>query len=293
VSGRPWGWIARISFVLPVLLLSLLFSSTVAAQDGSELDVFRHRAVFHVPDPPDAPYHAHQSILVFAPGAEAPLRYHGGPGYITILEGELTLYEDEVENVYRAGDSVVETMDKLYKGGNYTDADTVLMVTYLVPHGEEITSVVDDPEAPEPPMFGPESLAETMYEFTDPPASFDLVHSTMVYEPRVPTEPIIAQGDTLLTIVGGELEISVAGETVKVSQSDALKIQRNQEYIVQNRSDSLAITMSTELVPDVHSLAPAAGATIDRTFAMWLFVMTASALFVVGSVLRLTGMRFR
>lgn len=290
---RSGSWATRISVILSMLLLGLLSGAIAAAQEVPDLAEFEHRAVFNVSNPPDAPYEAHQSILLFVPGAEAPLHSHGGPGYISILEGELTLYEDGVENVYSAGDSLVETPDKVYKGGNYTDEDMVLMVTYLVPEGEDVTTMVDDPDAPEPPEIGPEPLASTIHAFDDSPASFDLIHSTIVYQPGVPTEPLNARGDTLLTTIGSDLDVSINGSSTTVAAGDAILIEGNQGYTVQNTGERTAITMSTELMPDFHSVAPAAGATVDRTFAMWLVVMTASALFVMGAILRLTSIRAR
>jgi quercetin dioxygenase-like cupin family protein len=236
---------------------------------------------------------AHQSMLLFTPGAVAPLHQHGGPGYINILDGEVTLYEDGEPTIYRAGDSLVETSDKAYKGVNHTDEDMVLMVTYLVPEGEEVTTYIDDPDQPEPPEADPILMASAMQEFTDPPESFDLVHSTAAIGPEAPGEVVTAAGETLLTVVGGDLEVIINDESTVLTVNDSIMIERDQEYIVQNGGDTSVLFMMTELVPDVHSLAPAAGATVDRTFAIWLFVMTASALLVVGAVLRLSAIRFR
>jgi quercetin dioxygenase-like cupin family protein len=293
LPNRTRSWTTRISIILPCVLLSLLLGATAAAQEQTSDNVFQNQAVFNVPDAPDAPYHVHQSILLFEPGAEAPLHQHGGPGYITILEGQLTLYEDGEENVYRAGDSLVETPDKLYKGGNFTDADTVLIVTYLVPEGEEVTTVVDDPDAPEPPEIAPVPIAEAMYEFTDPPDSFDLVHSTTFYEAGTGTGPGTAQGDTLLTAVSGDMELTVNGESSTVPHGDVVLIERDQEYSLHNTTDDYTVTMSVELAPDVHSIAPAAGSTVDRTLVIWLIVMTGLTLLVVGGVLRLSSLRMR
>ena len=293
MSYRSGSWKTRISLVLALALMSLIFSAPAAAQNDSDLLIMQLRASFTVSDPPEAPFQAHQSMLLFVPGAEAPLHYHGGPGYITILQGELTLFEDGEENVYQAGDSLVETTDKLYRGGNYTDEDTVLMVTYLIPEGEDVTTVVDDPEAPEPPEISPEPLAETVHEFPDSPESFELIHTTASIGAGSETGTVAGDGDTLLTAVTGELDVTIDGETNTLSAGSAIVIDAEQEYSLQNAGAEEVLVMSTELAPDVYSVIPAAGSTVDRTFAMWLIVMTASALFVVGAVLRLTVVRYR
>jgi hypothetical protein len=87
--------------------------------------------------------------------------------------------------------------------------------------------------------------------------------------------------------------VTINGESTSLTVNDSIMIERDQEYIVENAGDTSVLFMMTELVPDVHSVAPAAGATVDRTFAIWLVVMTAAALFVVGGVLRLSSIRFR
>jgi quercetin dioxygenase-like cupin family protein len=280
---------------LPVVLIAFMLSMVLVlpASAQSPYDVFDSRTVFNVPDPPSGPYMAHQSILLFVPGAVAPLHQHGGPGFINILEGEVTLSADGEETIYRAGDSIVETTDKLYKGVNHTDADMVLMVTYLIPDGEEVTTFGDDPDQPEAPEELPVPLASAMQEITDPPGSFDLIHTTGGFGPGSAGELLTASGDTLLTSIGGNLDITINGETTTLSDSEAIMIDRDQEYIIQNNGDVSALFMSTEIVPDVHGIVPAAGATVDRTFAMWLVVLTAAALFVVGGVLRLSSVRFR
>jgi quercetin dioxygenase-like cupin family protein len=273
-----------------ILLGIILMVSATAA---SPYDIFDTRTVFNVSDAPSAPYMAHQSMLLFTPGAVAPLHTHGGPGYINILDGEVTLYEDGEPTIYRAGDSFVETTDKVYRGINHTEEDMVLMVTYLVPDGEEITTYADDPDQPEPPEVEPIPMASTMHEITDPPASFDLVHSTAAIGPDAPGEILTASGDTLLTVVGGDLDVTVRDDSTTLTVNDSIMIEQNQEYIVQNGGDTSVMFMTTEFVPDVHSVVPAAGAVVDRTFAIWLVVMTAAALFVVGGVLRLSTLRFR
>jgi quercetin dioxygenase-like cupin family protein len=294
VSKRIGTLKSRVAVVIAMAIVGVLFAVPAVAQDESDFYILQLRATFSVPEPPEAPYHAHQSMLHFPPGAEAPLHYHGGPGFITILQGELTLFEDGVENIYQAGDSLIETTDKLYKGGNYTDDDTVLMVTYLVPDGEEVTTIVDDPESPEPPEIVAVPLAETMQMFHDPPGSFDLIHTTASIAPGNGSDTETASGDVLLTVVTGNLDVSIDDETRTISAGNSTMIAADQDYELVNTGDIASLIMSTELAPgEVYSVAPATGSNVDRTFVVWLVVLTASTLLVVGGVLRLTEVRTR
>ena len=284
----------RILVMLSIALIGAMISTPALAQDSEtgpsilELD-----APFDTSHAPDGPYQLHQSMLRFPPGAEAPLHYHGGPGYITILQGELTLFEDGEENVYAEGDSLIETTDVLYKGGNYTNSDTVLMVTYLVPEGEEVTTVVDDPDAPDPPEIVSETLAGIVHEVDDPPSSYDLVHRTMIYEPDQEEATLSPIGDTLLTVVEGELKVSDEDAIASIGAGEYVHLQGGSEQTLTNPGDEPVVTMSTELEPHIYGIVPDTGSPVDRTFAMWLIFMAASALLVVGAVLRLTNTNYR
>jgi hypothetical protein len=89
------------------------------------------------------------------------------------------------------------------------------------------------------------------------------------------------------------MELTVNGESSTVPHGDVVLIERDQEYSLHNTTDGYTVTMSVELAPDVHSIAPAAGSTVDRTLVIWLIVMPGLTLLVVGGVLRLSSLRMR
>ena len=294
VGNRRIHRLNRYWAVLSVLLAFAVLGGSAIAQESTENGITEQQVIFGGSDAPDPPFDLHQSMLRFVPGAEAPPHVHGGPGYINVLQGELTLYEDGEQNVYHAGDSLVETPDKHYRGGNYADEDMILMVTYLIPDGEDVTTVVDDPESPNPPEIDPEPLAEAIFGFAEAPDSFDVVHTVSTLQPGAGTEPKTARGDTLITTISGSVDLDVNGDSSLLAAGEAMLVERDREFAIENSSESEAQVMSTELVPDVHSVLPTTGgATVDRTMAMWLLVMTGAALLVVGGVLRLTSVRFR
>lgn len=276
----------RVATIITVLTL-LLAPGVAVAQESVSSGISEQQATFPVMEPPEAPFSAHQSMLRFTPGAAAPLHHHGGPGYITILEGELTLYENGEESVYTAGDSFVETPDHEYWGGNFSDQDMFLMVTYLVPEGNEVTTTIDSPDAPETPDVGPETLAERVYEFANPPESFALIHTVRTFEPGATTGDTSADGDILETVVGGTLAWTAGDQVQTLESGHGVMMPAGQQYALTNESDERAVTMSTELAPNAYSMAPETGGIVDRTMAMWLFIMTATGVLIVGGILRL------
>jgi glyoxylate utilization-related uncharacterized protein len=132
-----------------------------------------------------------------------------------------------------------------------------------------------------------------MHDLSDPPASFELVHATVSHPAGITEEPATTSGKRLMTVVDGEIELGIAGEIQAMATGDSVLIEADTEYQVGNTSDARAFTMSTVIVPDVHSVAPATGATVDRTFALWIIVMVASTLLVTGTMLRITAVRIR
>jgi quercetin dioxygenase-like cupin family protein len=249
--------------------------------------------IFPVTDPPAAPYDAVQMMLDFEPGAAVALHHHGGSGYITVLHGALTLYADGVENVYNGGDSFIETPDVLYKGGNESDSPTRLMVTYLIPDGEEVTTVVDDPDEPEPPHHGPTPLAQATYRFADPPVEFDLAHLVHRIAPGDATGTRVAEGDIMVTAVEGTLTVTVDGAEQTVEAGSGIVVLDGQEFSLGNAGDDDVLTMSSEFGPLEISvfLPPATGSPNNGMNPVWLLALAAIGLFGVGAGLRWTMRR--
>lgn len=276
---------ARVALFLAVFCL--LLPGSALAQGTSESTISEHRATFPVLEPPEAPFTAHQSMLRFVPGAAAALHRHGGPGYITILEGGVTLYENGEENQYSAGDSFVETPDNEYWAVNATDQDMILMVTYLIPEGNEVTTNIDRADAPQVPDTGPETLAEHTYQLPDPPDSFELIHTVQSYDPEAESEVSPADGTVMTTVAAGTLGATAGEVSQTLEPGGTLVVDAGQEYSFTNPGETGAIVISTEFAPDAYSMAPDTGMIVDRTMAVWLFIMTAAGMLIVGGVLRL------
>lgn len=285
------GFLARAALLVAVL--ALLVPGAALAEQTPGPSVSEQRATFPVVEPPDAPITVHQSMLRFVPGAAAPLHQHGGPGYITILEGEVVLYKDGEERVYSGGESFVETTDSEYWAINSSNQDVILMVTYLVPEGNEVTTVIEGEGAPETPDVGPETLVEREYHYPNPPESFELIHTVRSFEAGASTEATTTNGDMLQTVVGGTLGVTIDGESETLEGGESILIGAKQQYQYSNDTDIPVVTMSTEFEPDAYSLVPDAGGTVDRTMAIWLFVMAATGVLIVGGIMRVSSIRLR
>jgi hypothetical protein len=60
-----------------LVFLLLALPSAAVAETHAAGGVADQTASFTVDDPPSSPFHAHQSLILFAPGAKAELHGHG------------------------------------------------------------------------------------------------------------------------------------------------------------------------------------------------------------------------
>jgi quercetin dioxygenase-like cupin family protein len=81
-----------------------------------------------------------QQVLDFAPGAQTPKHRHGGPGVITVLQGQVTLNADGVEKTYRIGDSFSEAPGQTLQAFNRGTTSLIVVATYLLPDGAQLTT---------------------------------------------------------------------------------------------------------------------------------------------------------
>lgn len=81
-----------------------------------------------------------QQVLVFAPGSQTAKHHHGGPGVITVLQGQVTLNRDGMEKTYSIGDSFSETPGQTLQAFNRGSTELVIAATYLLPDGAQLTT---------------------------------------------------------------------------------------------------------------------------------------------------------
>jgi quercetin dioxygenase-like cupin family protein len=96
--------------------------------------------------PPGEPYDLHHYILDFAPGAISPAHTHGGPTYVTVLSGLMHRRAEGVEETYSPGQTWEEP-GLPHAASNRTQSPATVGVAYLVPKGQDVTHVVQEPRA--------------------------------------------------------------------------------------------------------------------------------------------------
>jgi quercetin dioxygenase-like cupin family protein len=81
-----------------------------------------------------------QQELVFAPSAQTAKHRHGGPGVITVIQGQVTLNRDGTEKTYSVGDIFTETPGQTLQAFNRGSTELIVVATYLLPDGAQLTT---------------------------------------------------------------------------------------------------------------------------------------------------------
>jgi quercetin dioxygenase-like cupin family protein len=140
----------RPTFLLATLVTLLAFSGSAGLATSQELPpgpTTVGRLGYAVTDQP-ASFETIQMILDFAPGSWTPPHTHGGETFVTVLEGEVTVRQHGSETTYRAGEGWRELPGAVHAAGNMTHEKARVFVTFLLPEGAQLTTVVSAAESP-------------------------------------------------------------------------------------------------------------------------------------------------
>jgi quercetin dioxygenase-like cupin family protein len=101
-------------------------------------------------------------VLDFAPGAQIPLHYHGGPALLVGKGGELTLRpESGMEHTVTSGMVVNEKAGARHVMINTGSADAGIFAGILLPKGAEVTTLVTAASPENTPSGQPAGMPST------------------------------------------------------------------------------------------------------------------------------------
>jgi quercetin dioxygenase-like cupin family protein len=100
--------------------------------------VYQYRAQVVRPAPQFDVVH---QVLDFAPGAYTPAHYHGGQGFVTVVEGEQSVSQKGTEQRLKAGETWVEDIGVVAVAGNPGPAKVTVVATFLLPIGAQLTTL--------------------------------------------------------------------------------------------------------------------------------------------------------
>jgi len=86
------------------------------------------------------PYSLVQQVLDFAPGSQTTKQRVGGPGVITVLQGQVVVNTDGVASTFKAGESFTEMPGQTLQVLNQGSSDLILAATFALPDGVQLTT---------------------------------------------------------------------------------------------------------------------------------------------------------
>ncbi len=196
--------------VAPSLPLPIAQAAVAQAQPTTSFEAW-----FEAEEHPTVPFEAVQLVVDFPVGARVGRHIHAGPGYITMTEGEMTmLIGDAPARAYGPNESFVEPGRVMAEGANLGSTPASLIVTYLIPVGEAVTTLTpaagEAPAAALPPGQLPPGAAprfESRMRLDRAPKEYRVGHMLRTYAPGVWSVSEIAPAPRLLTVVSGEVVV--------------------------------------------------------------------------------------
>lgn len=170
----------RYSIIGVVAVLAALFSATLASGQAPA-PVTRYTTRFTAVTAPASQFELVQLVSEFSPGAAVAFHSHGGPEFVTVIEGELTFRESgKAGVVVKAGETMTQLPSQVMDVSNTGSVRARTAVAFLLPAGAALTTL-------QPGIFaaplGPKILARTSSQVTAPAASFDVVQLVFDFAP--------------------------------------------------------------------------------------------------------------
>jgi quercetin dioxygenase-like cupin family protein len=97
---------------------------------------------------PSGAYEVAHTVLDFAPGAQTPLQTHPGQVFVMVLEGAITSRTGGTEKMYGVGEGFAEQPGVVGQAVNASSAKATVLVTYLLPKGAALATLVPAPASP-------------------------------------------------------------------------------------------------------------------------------------------------
>lgn len=146
-------------------------------------------------------------ILDFAPGSATPLHSHGGPGIVTVIEGELVFApEGQAEIVGKPGDVYLDLPGTHHTAVNKSGAPARVSYAVLLPTGATLTTVAAasaPAQAPAPAPAPVEQPASAPTEFVGMPSTGEGDYNLVVLVALVVAAGLIFEGMSRLLRTGG------------------------------------------------------------------------------------------
>jgi len=127
-----------------------------------------------------AQYEVYQTVLEFRPGAKTREHTHGGPEFVTVVEGQLTRIKDGVETLFLPGQTFREEQGTFFTVANMGTLTARAFATILLSPGQPVT--LNHPDRPVPGQV-PTAVSVSRTTVGTQPAEFSLIQQIIDFAP--------------------------------------------------------------------------------------------------------------
>lgn len=252
-------WLAPLVLALAIALAPPSGPPITLASPFAALPTDSSAAWFDVEQPPTAPFESVQMVVDFPPGARVGRHTHGGPGYITMLAGIMTMsIGDAPVRAYGPNESFVEPFKLVAEGANLHAEQASLLVTYLLPVGAPITTLVQtdpaDRSASVPAAAGqlpPGAVPrfESRLRLDSMPAGYRVGQMLQTYAPGDWSASAMTTAPRLLTVLSGEVHVLSGADDLTYTAGQAWTETPGTAYLIGNQGTSPAVVAVSVLEP--------------------------------------------
>jgi quercetin dioxygenase-like cupin family protein len=229
------------------LVVVALLPGVVLGQPASAMPTTRAQNTFEVANPP-AQFDVVQDILDFAPRAWTPALIHGGPGFITVIDGEITFRTPDGQTTVKTGEGLADRPGQVHQAGNVGSEPARTFVTLLLPSG----GVVTTPQSMANAMTSPTRVVVTLerkFAVAAAPVTFDLVELVQDFPPGAWMPSHTHGGQAFITVLDGQLTTRVNGTEKTFRVGDTWTENPGEFFEVGNATNTTASTMVTFSLP--------------------------------------------
>jgi quercetin dioxygenase-like cupin family protein len=242
--------LAMLALTVTLVTLGASPSISTAAETASGPST-SFEAWFEVEQPPAVPFEAVQLVVDFPVGSRVARHLHGGPGYITMLESEMTMWIGaEPGHAYGVGESFVEPFRVVAEGANLTPAQSSLLVTYLIPVGSAVTTLEGASPLPAgqlPP--GAVTRFESRMRFETAPGRYKVGQMLQTFEPGAWSVSEAPKANRLKTVVSGEVTVLTGASQQTYTAGQSWVEGTGQAWLAGNLGSGPAVVAVSTTMP--------------------------------------------
>ena len=194
-----------------------------------------------------APVDLIQSIIDFAPGAASVVHTHKSANLATVLQGQITVKMPSGEKQASAGSALIEPLNQSVQAFNLGSAEAMVVAAFPVLHGTKPTAQVAGQPAPA-------TANKTLYSYTLDSLSlsggYSVIQQVLDFAPGAQTLKHRHGGPGVITVIKGQVTLSVDGTEKTYSVGDSFSEMPGQTLQAFNRGSSELIVVATFLLPD-------------------------------------------